>query len=383
MTLISRINFSPLTNHFSRPTPHSITALKLHRRHDVSKIRIVIRARVLEVEPGSYQLVVSRGPRYSAFTQPVTITAGPTTTVAARIARVIQTPGFIAADFHVHALDSPDSEVSKEERVATMLAEGMDMFTPSEHEFRADFAPTVAEMGVADLISTIPNAEITTFDYGHFNSWPVTIDPSQLHGGGIDWGKPGPAPGMDFPSLGSFGMTPAEIFAAAHADTPGNLIQINHMKSHFDTSGLDIDTAMTPPQSFKAAAERRLNPAVTNFFDAGFDALEVWIGTDGRTGNLDHFIGENLGDWFNLLNQGIRRSGVADSDTHQRRTTQINARTYVASSVTAPSALPAQALTLAANVRDGRATGTNAPFVTVTAGAPSTGQTASSSPYSA
>jgi hypothetical protein len=331
---------------------------------------------LLEVEPGSYQLVVSRGPRYSAFTQPVTITAGFTTTVAAQIARVIQTPGFIGADFHVHALDSPDSEVSKEERVATMLAEGMDMFTPSEHEFRADFAPVVAAMGVSDLISTIPNAEITTFDYGHFNSWPVTIDPSQLHGGGIDWGKPGPAPGMDFPSLGSFGMTPAEIFAAAHADTPGNLIQINHMKSHFDTSGLDIDTAMTPPQSFKAAAERRLNPAVTNFFDAGFDALEVWIGTDGRTGNLDHFIGENLGDWFNLLNQGIRRSGVADSDTHQRRTTQINARTYVASSVTAPSALPAQALTLAANVRDGRATGTNAPFVTVTAGAPSTGQTA-------
>jgi hypothetical protein len=330
----------------------------------------------VEVEPGSYQLVVSHGPRHSAFMQPVTITAGATTTVAAQVARVIQTPGFIAADFHVHALDSPDSEVTKEERITTMLAEGMDMFTPSEHEFRADFAPTVAAMGVANLISTIPNAEITTFDYGHFNSWPVTIDPSKLNGGGIDWGKPGAAPGMDFPSYGSFGMTPAEIYAAAHADTPGNVIQINHMRSHFDTSGLDIDTAMTPPQSFKAASERRLNPAVPNFFDAGFDALEVWIGTDGRTGDLEHFVGQNLGDWFNLLNQGIRRTGVADSDTHQRRTTQINARTYVASTVAAPAALPAQALTLAANVRDGRASGTNAPFVTVGASAPSTGQTA-------
>jgi hypothetical protein len=330
----------------------------------------------LEVEPGSYQLVVSRGARHSAFIQPVTITAGATTTVAAQVARVVQTPGFISADFHVHALDSPDSEVSKEERITTMLAEGVDMFTPSEHEFRADFAPTVAAMGVSNLIATIPNAEITTFDYGHFNSWPVTIDPAQLHGGGIDWGRPGAAPGLDFPSLGSFVMTPAEIYAAAHADTPGNVIQINHMRSHFDTSGLDIDTAMTPPQSFKPAAERRLNPAVTNFFDAGFDALEVWIGTDGRTGDLEHFVGENLGDWFNLLNQGIRRVGVADSDTHQRRTTQVNARTYVASTVAAPLALPAQALTLAGNVRDGRATGTNAPFVTVSAAAPSTGQSA-------
>ena len=70
---------------------------------------------------------------------------------------------------------------------------------------------------------------------------------------------------------------------------------------------------------------------MTNFFDDGFDALEVWIGTDGRNGDLEHFVGQNLGDWFNLLNQGILRTGVADSDTHQRRTTQINARTCVAS----------------------------------------------------
>ena len=133
---------------------------------------------------------------------------------------------------------------------------------------------------------------------------------------------------------------------------------------------------MTPPQSFKAAAERRLDPMVANFFDDGFDALEVWIGTDGRTGDLEHFVGENLGDWFNLLNQGIRRTGVADSDTHQRRTTQINARSYVASAVTAPAQLAGQGLALAANVRAGRVSGTNAPFVTVTASAASTGQTA-------
>ena len=331
---------------------------------------------LVEAEPGSYQLVVSHGPRYSAFTQPVTITAGATTSATAQIAHVIQTPGFITADFHVHALDSPDSEVTKEERITTQLAEGTDFFTPSEHDFRAEFAPTIAAMGVSDLIATAPSAEITTFDYGHFNSWPVTIDPSQLHGGGVDWGRPGPSPGTDFPSLGSYCLAPAEIYAAAHADTPGNLIQINHMKSHFDTNGLDIDTAVTPPQSFRPAADRRLDPMLPNLFDAGFDALEVWIGTDGRTGDLVHFVGENLGDWFNLMNQGIRRTGVADSDSHQRRTTQINARTYVASSITAPAALPGQAMTLAANVKDGRASGTNAPFVTVTASAPSTGQTA-------
>ena len=30
------------------------------------------------------------------------------------------------------------------------------------------------------------------------------------------------------------------------------------------------------------------------------------------------FLGQNAGDWFNLINQGIVRTGVADSDTHSQ-----------------------------------------------------------------
>jgi hypothetical protein len=85
---------------------------------------------VFLTEPGTYQLVVSRGPRYSAFTQNVTLTAGSTLNVNAQIAKVVPTPGFIMADFHVHGILSPDSEVTQVERIATQLAEGNDFFTP-------------------------------------------------------------------------------------------------------------------------------------------------------------------------------------------------------------------------------------------------------------
>src|SRR6185369_2813194 len=139
---------------------------------------------------GSYRLYVSRGPRYSLFSADITITPGVTAGIEAKITQVIDTPGFIAGDFHVHAIDSPDSEVTRTERVASQLAEGIDFFTPSEHDIRVDFAPTVAAMGVTDLIATAPSAEITTFDYGHFNSWPVTVDPTQVNGGSVDWGVP-------------------------------------------------------------------------------------------------------------------------------------------------------------------------------------------------
>ena len=327
----------------------------------------------MDVEPGSYQVWVSRGTRYSAFVQDVTITAGATTAVAATLVRVVDTPGFVTTDFHVHSIDSPDSEVARVDRLITQIAEGIDFFTPSEHDIRVDFQPLVESLGLGDLIATAPSAEITTFDYGHFNSWPVTVDSTKVNGGSVDWGRAGVPPGADFPSRGNYGLTPAEIFAAAHADPKPNLVQINHIDSFFNTVGLDIDTAENgtgPPTSHATAASRRLDPAVQNYFDTGFETLEVWNGSQTL------FLGENIGDWFNLLNQGIRRSAVADSDTHERRTNGGAVRSYVASAVTAPGALAAEAATLAANVVAGRAVGTNGPFVGIEVRAASTNQVA-------
>jgi phosphatidate phosphatase APP1 len=75
-----------------------------------------------------------------------------------------------------------------------------------------------------------------------------------------------------------------------------------------------------------------------------------------------------------MINQGIVRTGVADSDTHSRNGTAIP-RSMVASPTDAPGALAAIADTLSGNVNDGRVVGTNAPMVRVTTFAASTGQT--------
>ena len=332
-----------------------------------------------DIEPGDYQVAVSRGPRYSGFTQNVTIGAGSTSVVNAQIAKVIDTPGYVTADFHVHAISSPDSEVTNAERVATMLAEGMDFFPATDHDFRSDFGPVIDDMGVAHLISTTTSAEITTFDYGHFNAWPVNHDPGQIQGGVVDHGGAVATPGLDFPEYGNYSLSPEQLIASAHADMPGNVVQINHMYSHFDRNGLLIDTAEAgtgPPQSHVDPLVRRLDPSLSNLFSADFDALEVWIGTNGREGYEGQLLGVNMGDWFNLINQGIVRTGLTSSDTHERRNTQVNARSYVASAVTAPGLLDDHAHVIAGNVAAGRLTGTNGPFVTVSAAAASTGDSA-------
>ncbi len=47
----------------------------------------------------------------------------------------------------------------------------------------------------------------------------MTIDPSQVNGGSVDFGVAAPA-GQDFPSYGNYNMTPGQIMAAAASD-PG------------------------------------------------------------------------------------------------------------------------------------------------------------------
>ena len=316
----------------------------------------------ITVEPGEYRLVVSRGPFYSAFERDITIESGELTTVQAEIVKLIDTSGFISADFHVHSIDSPDSEVTREERVAVMLAEGMDFFTPSDHGVRSDFGPTLVNMGVEDLIAVALSSETTTFDYGHSNSWPVTIDPTKISGGSFDWAGAA-LPGEDFPSYGNFNLSPADIFAGLKSDPIENLVQINHIAGFFGGTGAGIDTGMTPPQSTVDPASKRLDPSLDNLFDDGFDLLEVWIGTNGRGAIEAEFFGRNAGDWFNLINQDLYRIGIANSDTHDRRFTRTSARTLVASDTNDPADLGLKAEQLAATLRAGRAVGTNAPFL--------------------
>ena len=344
----------------------------------------------LETEPGDFQLSVSRGPRYSEFVRNVQLAAGATTEVTARIARVVDTPGYVYGDFHVHSFNSPDAEVTNRERLATYLAEDMDFITPSDHGMRVDFEPVIAEMGVADLIASAPSAEITSFDYGHFNAWPVAIetisprfelpgqsgDPKTSRGAN-DWGGAAPV-GQDFPSAGHFSLTPGEIFADAKADplTPQRevVVQINHVDSHFGAAGLGIDTGVNPPQSSTDPTSRRLPPESGNLFSDGFDSLELWIGVDGRAHQFTHFLGENMGDWFNLLNQGILKTFVANSDTHDRRLTSLSTRNLISvpdaldeDGHADPALLREDPHAVGDAVRAGYTTGTNALFMQVSA----------------
>ena len=267
------------------------------------------------IEPGQYEVVVSRGPEYSLYSKPIVVSAGALTPTEAQIARVVDTTGFVSGDFHVHMINSPDSIVPKLDRVITFLAEGVDYLVATDHAFLTDLWPTIHDLGATDLISTSTGQEITPQDYGHYNAWPLNIDPGRRSNGALDWAKE-ELPGQDFRTLGKYCLSPGEIYDLAYQDPGEEVVQINHFNSG-GGAGLNllgIDTAAVPPISNVDPGPFRLDPAIANLFDPDFDDHELLIGND--RGQIATFFNENLGDWFNLLNQGLLYVGPSDSDTH-------------------------------------------------------------------
>jgi hypothetical protein len=291
-----------------------------------------------DIDPGSYQIFVSRGTEYSIFQQALTVGSGPfgtaTETVNAQIVPVIDSSGFVSSDFHVHLLPSPDSRISKERRVRSFAGEGVDNLVATDHDSITDLAPTISALNLAPFLHTTIGEEITSFDYGHFNAYPQAVDPGVPTGGATDWAGPAPV-GQDFPSLGSFSLTPAEIENQARNKLASDgsvqnaglstAVQINHIDSHFEP--LRIDTSLEPPASllnplaFEFNGDPspinplfyRLDPSVGNFFNV-FDALEIWNGS--TQGSQDKFLGRVIGIWMNHLNQGIAITATSVTDTH-------------------------------------------------------------------
>ncbi len=325
-----------------------------------------------DLEPGTYQLVASRGVEYSYFAQLITVTTDGPVAVAAQIARVVDTSGFISSDYHVHGIASADSRVPDSDRVRQFAGEGVDNIIMTDHHAHTDLTPAITALGFTPFVRATIGEEVTTWDYGHFNAYPLLIDPTRATGGSTDWAIAAP-PGREFKAYGAYSATPRELEALAMSGpltTPDTIVQINHIDSFFDP--LRIDTGVVPPQSFITPNDKlrfRLDPDSGNLFHH-YRALEVWNGAS--RGKQAEFLDLRLGIWFNHLNQGLLTTGVADTDTHEfLPLNSAGARTWTASRTDDPPAIdPAEA---ARAIAGGRAVGGQGVYVQARLRAPDNG----------
>jgi hypothetical protein len=241
----------------------------------------------IRVPVGTYDVWVSHGPEWDTTRERVTIRSGAEVEVRARLHHVIDTPGWISADLHVHSAASLDSRVPMRDRVLQFVADGVDLIVSTDHNVIANYAPVIAELGVGDLLASATGDEITTRQWGHFGAFPLPPDEGELGHGAIETGA----------------HTPAQIFGDVRAKAPGALIDVHHPRLLHGSMGYFVLA------DFDTATGKTRTPG----FSFDFDAIEVLNGyqdSDRRT------VGKVISDWIGLLDGGKRVSCTGNSDSH-------------------------------------------------------------------
>jgi hypothetical protein len=242
--------------------------------------------------PGDYDVFVTHGPEWTRLEESLTLAAGDRAAVAGALRHVVDTAGWIAADFHVHAEQSTDSTVSNERRLRGAVAEGLDYYVATDHDFVSDLRPWLEAEALDDRLVVASGVEVSTAKLGHFNVWPLADDRARAGHGAPRWHD----------------LEPEELFELFGAGEPGRVVQCNHPRfagaGYFDIIGFDPVT--TPDDRLLC------------------DTIEVINGIDHDQSP------EVLEDWMALLNQRRRITATATSDCHGITDFIGNPRTLVA-----------------------------------------------------
>ncbi len=286
----------------------------------------------IELPVGSYRVSASRGPEFSIDEQDVQILEGKTANLVFQIDRVIDRPDLISVDPHLHTLES-DGAVDVEERVRSLVAEGVDVAIATDHNFPVDYRPALEKLDLGAELTVLAGAEVTVPERLDYNTYPMTVQPEAHNHGAID----------------SLSTDLTALFQASRARDDGVVLQINHPRSwqfdYFNWHSLD-------PESAAFAREG---------FDLSFDVLEVVNGADYDTPNNR----ATRNDWFNLLRRGYFFPLVGSSDSHEiDRDEPGYSRTYVdrGGSLGAPFS----ASQLMQRIREGRSFASNGPILDLT-----------------
>ncbi len=235
----------------------------------------------IELPAGRYDVLATHGPEYSLPRQELELNAELGATFRGVFSRTVDTSGWLAADFHLHASPSKDSNVPLHDRVLTLAAEGIELAVPTDHNHVTDYSDAITWQRLDGKLASMSGVEITTPGWGHFNAYPYprSVEVPQTHE-----------------------ASPLEIFAVVRARAPQAVLQVNHPRmpgvGYFNRGELNTKTGV----------------AESPEFSFGFDALEVSNGFDLEDPKV---FDRNLREWFELLNVGRRYTAVGNSDSHR------------------------------------------------------------------
>lgn len=310
----------------------------------------------ISVPAGRHRVYAVRGPEHGITATELEAVGGETATLALRAPdRVLETPGWIAADLHVHAAPSDDSALPVRDQALAFYAAAAEVIVATDHDHVTDYQPVLEELGLVGRLASVVGVEVTSnvssdaapHTIGHSNAFPLRYRPRAYRKG---------APVHE-------GARLRDLVARVRAEPSSPLLQLNHpradgqLKDNAYFTHLRTGEPFDPTLPLDATPNRSLveRDPETGLRDLDFDAMELLNGP-----SLDRYRSVRA-DWFSLLRQGEFRTATANSDSHRRSEIAAFPRSYVALEDDDPAHFDEAEFVTA--VRRGRVWGTTGPLL--------------------
>jgi hypothetical protein len=283
--------------------------------------------RSIALAPGTYRVVAVRGPEYGAKEIRLEVRAGEEATLALEaLPRVAPTPGFLAADLHVHTGQSFDSSLPERRQLEAFAASGAEVLVSTEHDRIFDPRPAIAASGLGGELVGVVGSEMTSaweggdspYTSGHLNAFPLEVEPTAFRRGGIRLE----------------GRRLRDVLAELRARPAPPFVQINHPRAEVESGDVEglfenlgvVGQPFAPAKSLAEAPNSALieKSPVHGTRDLDVDAVELL-----NAASLARYRRVRA-DWLSLLLQGERLVGTANSDSHRLGHVVGLPRTYVA-----------------------------------------------------
>lgn len=315
-----------------------------------------------EVPLGKYDVFAFHGPFWSLGKQEVELTGDQLLPFVLVPVPGLKPVGALTADLHVHGADSFDSSIPDEDRVLSFAASGLDVIIGTDHEVISDYSGAVQSLGLQNTLSVVWGLETTghipfltvpgygfPLVIGHYNFWPLTFDPSK------------PRNGAPFDER----VEPGTLFSRMEfAGEP--MIELNHpwAEPEFGRDlgfprAIFMDLRKDLPASDDGSRQAFFNhtPEGARFANDAHHAQEV------MNGSQNDLLLQYRSFWHYTLNQGLLKTGTANSDSHSLVDNTVGVPQNVVFANTPPGPLFDVAVFNQA-LKAGRAFGTNGPVIT-------------------
>ena len=252
-----------------------------------------------QLPAGKYRVVVVRGPEYGHLAREITVETGKTAEFKGTLKRLVDTKGWISADFHNHSTPSGDNVCDTDGRLINIAAEHLEFAPTTEHNRLYDWEPLIQKLGLAKHIKTVKGMELTGRRQ-HFNAFPFEPEPLAQDGGAPEWN--------DDPRITALAL---RRWQGERAD---RWIQFNHP----DLSNMFIDRDGDGTQdggfvgvgSMIDGSESQNGPGTDILADSPFRLSRPQGAVAMKVSTVREFI------WRQLLNQGLRITAVGVADAH-------------------------------------------------------------------